>query len=102
MAKKDFKNPAMSFISQASIDAVDGKPESTTPTGNKPPEGYKLNPLYVETKSRRVQILVQPSVYADVRKTAEELGISPNDFINRALALATRNANVRDLLEKEI
>ena len=104
MAKKDFKaNPAMNFISQASIDAVDGKQEGTTPaTTKKPPEGYKVNPLYIETKTRRVQILIQPSVYGDAKKTSEELGVSLNDFINRALALATRNEVVRELIEKDV
>ena len=93
MAKssKSFKtgdNPAMSFISKESIEAVDGKPEgATTPTGKraKTPEGYKPNPEYIETKSKRVQLLVQPSVYEAVKAKAKANGISTNEAINEAL-----------------
>jgi hypothetical protein len=92
MAKsKSFKsdtNPAMSFISQESIDKVDGKQEgATTPTGGKrgAPEGYKPNPEYIETKSKRVQLLVQPSVYEAVKAKAKANGISTNEAINEAL-----------------
>lgn len=92
MAKssKSFKsdtNPAMSFISQESIDKVDGKQEgATTPTGSKKaPEGYKPNPEFIETKSKRVQLLVQPSVYEAVKAKAKAKGISTNEAINEAL-----------------
>lgn len=93
MAKKSSKsfksdtNPAMSFISQESIDKVDGKQEgATTPTGSKKaPEGYKPNPEFIETKSKRVQLLVQPSVYEAVKAKAKAKGISTNEAINEAL-----------------
>lgn len=92
MAKsKSFKsdtNPAMSFISQESIDKVDGTEEgATTTTGGKKkaPEGYKPNPEYIETKSKRVQLLVQPSVYEAVKAKAKARGISTNEAINEAL-----------------
>lgn len=92
MAKsKSFKsdtNPAMSFISQESIDKVDGTEEGATiPTGSKKkaPEGYKPNPEYIETKSKRVQLLVQPSVYEAVKAKAKARGISTNEAINEAL-----------------
>ena len=101
---KDFKsNPAMSFISQESIDKVDGKPESTTPTGRKKaPEGYKLNPEFIETKSKRVQILVQPSLHRKAKAVAEELGISLNDFIHRAIEEATYNDYVLAQIKKDL
>lgn len=88
MAKKDFKsNPAMSFISQESIEKVDGKPAGNiAPTGaRKAPEGYKINPEFIETKSKRVQLLVQPSVYEAVKAKAKAEGISTNEAINEAL-----------------
>lgn len=91
MGKKDFTtgtNPAMSFISQESIDKVDkptkGK-KPATPKGKKKPEGYKPNPEYIETKSRRVQLLVQPSVYVAVKAKAKAEGVSTNEAINTAL-----------------
>lgn len=105
MAKKSFinkDNPAMNFISQASIDKVDGKPATAPTGGTKAPKGYKPNPAYIETKSKRVQILVQPSLYTEARAVSEELGISLNDFIHRAVQEATYNDYVRGLITKDI
>lgn len=107
MAKsKSFKktdNPAMNFISEESIEAVDGKPEgATTTTGRKKaPAGYKPNPEYIETKSKRVQILIQPSLHAEAKAVSQELGISLNDFIHRAIQEATYNDYVRGLIEQD-
>lgn len=97
-------NPAMNFISQESIDKVEGtQAPATTPTGGKKaPEGYRLNPEYIETRSKRVQLLVQPSLYAEVQAISTQLGISVNDFIHRALKEATYNDYVRGLIEKDI
>lgn len=112
MAKKDFKstNPAMSFISAESIEAVDGKKpkarKTTTTKGKKKeekaPAGYKPNPEYVETKSKRVQLLVQPSLYSDAKELSKKLGISLNDFIHRAVQEATYNEYVRDRIEEDV
>lgn len=89
MAKKDFKttNPAMSFISQESIDKVDGKPEKpiTVKSRSKAPAGYKPNPEFIETKSKRVQILIQPSIHEAIKARAQAEGISVNEAINTAL-----------------
>ena len=95
-ARKDFtNNPAMNFISQESIDKVEHKPagktgkaKASTTTGagkGKVPEGYKVNPEYIETKSRRVQLLIQPSVYDALKARAQAEGISVNEVINTAL-----------------
>ena len=47
MPKKSFKdNPALQFISTT-------EEQPTAESTGKPPKGYKVNPLYVETKSRR-------------------------------------------------
>lgn len=105
MAKKDFKgNPAMSFISQESIDKVDGKPAgNTSPTGTrKAPAGYKPNPEFIETKSKRVQILVQPSLHREAKAVADKLGISLNDFIHRAIQEATYNDYVQAQIKKDL
>lgn len=106
MAKKSFintDNPALNFISKASIDKVDGGDSITTSTGKrKAPEGYKLNHEYIETKSKRVQILVQPSLYKDAKAISEELEISLNDFIHRAIQEATYNETTREHIEESI
>lgn len=89
MAKKTFKdslNPAMNFISKESIEKADGDqtvPETTK--SGKPPKGYKLNPLYVETKSRRLQLLVQPSLHEKLKTKANENGMSLNELVNTIL-----------------
>ena len=94
MAKKSFKdNPALQFISNP-------EPEETTPAERepvrmprpteKPPAGYKLNPLYVETKSRRLQLVVQPSLYSKVKAGADAAGLSVNEFVHQILDDATR------------
>ncbi len=86
MAKKSFKdNPAMSFISQESIDKVDKPKGKASRSKRKAPEGHKPNPEYIETKSKRVQILIQPSVHEAVQAKAKAEGISTNEAINEAL-----------------
>lgn len=98
MTKKSFKRsePALAFISGA-----DEKPEkSSRPPKAKPapkstekkkeaPEGFKKAPEYIETKSRRVQALIQPSVYEAVKAKASSLGISTNEAISEALKAYT-------------
>lgn len=88
MAKKTFKdsiNPAMSFISQESIDRAEGETPAETKKPDKAPEGYKLNPLYVETKSKRLQLLIQPSLHEKLKKKAQAEGTSVNDLVNGIL-----------------
>lgn len=107
MAKKSFvnrDNPALNFISQTSIEAVDGKPAGATVTTGrkKAPEGYKYNPEFIETKSKRIQVLIQPSLHADAKKASAELGISVNDFICRAIQEATYSDYVKDQIKKDI
>jgi len=83
--KKSFKadiNPAMQFISQPE----EAKPEETTaaPSSStgKAPMGYKQNPLYIETKSRRLQLLVQPSLHEKLKKRASKDGKSINEMVH--------------------
>ena len=108
--KKDFTGAtSMQFISQETIDKVDQpekkpstrKKKTTTPKGTeKAPEGYKINPKYIETKSKRVQMLIQPSLHEKAKAVSNDLGISLNDFINRAIQEAVYNEYVRELIEK--
>lgn len=82
MTKKIFTdNPALAFISQR-------QPEEETSPGE-PPAGYKKNPLYLEVKSRRVQLLMQPSLYAKLKEKAAKQGRSVNDLIHSLLEAAT-------------
>ena len=100
MADKTFKgnlaNPALSFISEASIKAVDGggqeqqarqgcQQKANGDEAAEIPQGYKLNPLYVETKSRRLQLLVTPTLYGQMKEEARLQGISINALANAIL-----------------
>ena len=99
MSKKSFTdaNPAMAFISTAHEDAEDFA--LTQPTKeeleaklspeplNKVSKGVpmKKNPEYVETKSKRVQMLMQPSLYNSIKEEAEKEGISVNEMMHTIL-----------------
>ena len=76
MAKKSFKdNPALQFIST----------DEPTPTEEAPQYPMKRNPLYIETKSRRVQLMFQPSLYNKVKALATEQNKSINDTVHTIL-----------------
>ena len=86
MAKKKsfIDNPALQFISTAEPEETRQEerelPASQAKPAEKPPEGYKLNPLYVETKSRRLQLVLQPAA----------AGLSVNEYVHQILDTATR------------
>lgn len=109
MAKKTFKdNPALQFISTPTEETQEDDyktgeeiakgmatvtlalEEAELKKAKKPPKGFKLNPLYVETKSKRLQLVIQPSLYSRVKKRAEEQGLSVNEYIHRTLDEATK------------
>ena len=80
---KNFKTVAEQFFSHSSQET------EALPTNNaNVPEGYKLNPMYVEVKSKRVQLILQPSLYAKAKSKAEEAGISFNEYVHRILLKA--------------
>ena len=79
----DLQNPAMSFISQDSIDRAEGR-ETETKAETKPAKaasGY----LKEERKSKRVQLLITPSLYEAIKEKAEASGTSTNNYINYLL-----------------
>ena len=57
---------------------------------DKPPVGYKYNPVFVESKSRRLQLAMQPSLYDRVKAGAVAAGLSVNEYIHQILDAATR------------
>ena len=112
MTKKSFKRsePALAFISGAEEEKrppkakPTSKPATKKATATAPkapkakpttkdrktaPEGYKIAPQYVELKTKRVQLLVQPSLYEAVKAKASSLGISTNEAISEALKAYT-------------
>ena len=79
--KKSFidniENPAEMFITQAT--------ETDTERRKRPPQGYKFNPEYIETRSKRVQLLMQPSLYKKLKARAKREKRSVNDLIHSIL-----------------
>ena len=92
-AKKSFKseNPAMQFIGQQGV--VEPIPtEKPFPGRSIPPARQqdtpppmKPNPLYIETKSRRLNLLIQPSLHERIKDIAKGHGASVNDMIHQIL-----------------
>lgn len=95
MAKKTFKesiNPAMSFISRESIERAEGETsateeettakEETAKNPAKTPAGYHINPLYIENKSKRLQLLIQPSLHEKLKARAQAECTSVNNLVN--------------------
>ncbi len=87
MAKKktfNLQNPALQFIST-----------QTNPTEQNPlpkaPEGYKQNSRYIEKKTRRLQVIMQPSLYNKLKARAQNNGCSVNDTLHVILAEALKS-----------
>lgn len=90
MAKKSFKdnisNPALQFITKEEPELKEEYTKTHTPKeASTPPAGYKKDPNYIETKSKRVQLLLQPSVVNEVKSRAEANNISMNELFNIAI-----------------
>ena len=52
------------------------------------PDGYRVDYGIVETKSRRVKLLMQPSLHTRLKEAAAEQGVSFNDYVHKALERA--------------
>lgn len=57
----------------------------------KVPEGMKVNPAYIEKRTQRLQLVLQPSLFARVKAAAQEQGVSVNDLVHTLL-----EANIKD------
>ena len=109
-SKKDFskqQNPALAYITwqeaqEAPVEEIHEETAQSAAEGLVAPQkgirirkedvpaGYKPNPLFVEIKSRRLQLLVQPSLYEAIKAQAKAKGISVNEFAHRALEKAVK------------
>lgn len=73
------ENPAELFITKPAGE------DHEQAAAEKPPRGYKVNPGYIETRSKRVQLLMQPSLYKKLSKAAKKQKRSVNDLIHTIL-----------------
>ena len=90
MSKKTFKNefnPALQFISSG-INEESHKEETIKTNNTTVP--MKRNPLYIETKSKRLQLLLQPSLHNKLKEISEQKETSINDLIHTVLEQYTR------------
>ena len=85
---QDIENPAELFIS-SKTEAHAPAQTKEDPAG-KAPEGYHANPLYIENKSKRLQLLTKPSTAEKLRAKAQREGRSVNDIVNTILEEALR------------
>ena len=90
MSKKSFTsaNPAMAFISSVPEESpVTEEQAAIAPTSeNKIADvPMKRNPEYIETKSKRVQMLMQPSLHLALKQVASKQGISVNEAMHEIL-----------------
>lgn len=82
----------MQFISKETIERkaqdagqLPADPIGKEPAGSEPPEGYRPNPAYIESKNKRLQSLIQPSTHRALKRIADRRGISVNEVVNIAL-----------------
>lgn len=91
-AKTDYTaSPALAFIKPAAEQEQEQEQATNAPaslTSRKAPEGMKINPLYIEKRTRRVQLVLQPSLYEKAKAQADRLGISFNDYVHALLEQA--------------
>jgi len=86
MSKKSFKNnPALQFVSSR-IDASDEKS-----TENVPPPDWRVANSAPETRSKRFNMLIRPSVFSLLQKNAKEKNMSVNELINSLIEIYIEN-----------
>lgn len=84
--KPDYTNsPALHFLSSAEQATSQSRETERTPA----PEGMRLNPAYIEKyiekRTRRVQIVLQPSLYDKAKERAASLDKSFNDYVHELI-----------------
>ena len=96
MAKKSFlsskDNPTLSYISKDTIAAAteESGEEQLYFEGTEPPAGYKIDPKFIEKRTKRVQLVLQPSLYNRVKDASRAAGMSLNDYVHKLLEEATK------------
>ena len=88
MAKKDFSKQHSFFTDNTNL-PQEQKLQAQEPKLTKDiPDGYK--PAYVEVKSKRVQLVFQPSIYEKAKSKASKQGLSLNEYIHRLVYADTQ------------
>lgn len=88
MAEQNYKNPmqmAMQQKHKEAAAAVEGAQQVKELGGGRYETADGVLLKLAETKSKRMQILMYPSLHTNVKKLADAQGISVNDLVNIAL-----------------
>ena len=85
--KKSFRDSAMRYITPAAEESVpESQPAADTVIVNVLPSvPMKPNPAYIETKSRRVQLLLQPTLHEKLKEMAKVERKSFNELVHSIL-----------------
>lgn len=112
MSKKSFKdNPALQFISSVPPELespTKTQQEVSTTPASKGFEQKATSPAIsephhttipdrgpgFEAKSRRLNLLIRPSLFEKITKVAHKKGMSTNELIHRALEQALQSGNI--------
>lgn len=84
--KKSFanaQNPALGFISNATIQTAQPENNSQSAAGMAIPAGYKL--VKDELRNKQLHISIYPSLYAELEKEARSQGVSVSTYIQNIL-----------------
>lgn len=63
-------------------------PEALGQPPLKAPKGYRVDPRFIELKSKRVQLMCQPSVIAKLQAKAKKERLSFNEYVNKIFRAA--------------
>lgn len=86
MTKQVMSNKAKERYTGLSYTSLIDTTEEPSKAREETPEGYRKNPAYIEKRTRRVQLVFQPSLYEKVEQKYKALGYrSCNDYIHSIL-----------------
>ena len=87
---KDISNPALQFISSAQPQESSAELEAPITETSATPTAPRRPAATAEVKSRRVQLVFQPSLYKKVKKAAKGAGLSVNEYVHQILERETK------------
>lgn len=80
--------PELQFISKESIEAAEQEEQGAA--GQQGKYSFHYIPQHKEARSKRVQLVVQPSIYAKLKVRADAAGTSFNDYCHAIFEEITR------------
>ena len=83
MSKKSFRdNPALQFMSRAEEVNTGAREVCREERPMEVKDNFRVVPVAFEAKSKRFNMLIRPSVFANLKEMSENRGTSVNDLIN--------------------